>query len=276
MKREFWKNREGSIGKALREFEKSAGLGSVPRLVREHSEFKQLTELVGAAERKKAEIIAHVRDEVTKEATAADKEVRRLFALSEEIHTSGEIFTEAYERALRRLPPGKHDALGDRLAWVALLKAVPAKAELHIISVDGDFASEMNQNEIKPYLQSEWQTKKQGTVKLWKRASQFLAARIPGAISAIEIERTLMVESLEGSANFVTTHALVAEFSDLSHLSPSLVERLGNAILNNSQIRRLRGDEDVKKFISEFLANYRNQLATSVKDELEKLLKERW
>lgn len=32
VKREFWKNREGSIGGALREFEKSAGLGSVPRL----------------------------------------------------------------------------------------------------------------------------------------------------------------------------------------------------------------------------------------------------
>jgi hypothetical protein len=274
MKREFWKNREGSIGKALREFAKSAGLGSVPRLVREHAEFKQLTELAGAAEKKKAEIVAQVREEVTKEGTAADKEVRRLFALAKEIDTSGEIFTEACERALRRLPPGKHDALGDRLAWVALLIAVPAKADLHIISVDGDFASEMNQNEIKPYLQSEWATKKQGTVKLWKRASQFLAAHIPDAISAIQSERTLMVESLERSPNFVTTHALVAEFSDLSHLGPPLVERLANAILNNSQIRWLRGDEDVKKFISEFLSNYRNKLAAPVKGELEKLLQD--
>jgi hypothetical protein len=71
VKREFWKNREGSIAAALREFEKSAGLGPVPRLVRENEEFQQLTELAGAAEKRKAEIIAHIREEVAKEETAA-------------------------------------------------------------------------------------------------------------------------------------------------------------------------------------------------------------
>jgi PIN domain len=274
VRREFWKNREGSIGLALREFEKSSGFGSVPRLVREHAQFKQLTELAGTVEKKKAEIVAHVMHEVADEKTAADREVRRLFDLAREIDTSGEIFVEAHERALRRSPPGKQDGLGDRLAWVALLKAVPANAELHVISVDGDFASEMNQNEIKPYLQAEWAKKKRGVVKLWKRASQFLAAHFPDATSAIAIEQTLMVESLEKSPNFATTHSLIAEFSDLSHLSQSLVDRLANAILNNSQIRRLRGDDDVKKFITDFLCKYQNQLAASIKNELEKLLQE--
>jgi hypothetical protein len=274
VKREFWKNREGSIAAALREFEKSAGLGSVPRLVREHTEFKQLTELAGAAEKKKAEIVAHVKEEVAKEETAADKEVRRLFALAKEIDTSGEIVAEAHERALRRSPPGKQDALGDRLVWVALLKTVPIKADLHIISVDGDFASEANQNEIKPYLQSEWAKKKQGAVMLWKRTSQFLAAHFPDAATAIEIERTLMVESLERSPNFTTTHSAIAEYPDISHLSESLVDRLANAILNNSQIRWLRGDDDVKKFIADFLSKYENQLATSIKVQIEKLLQD--
>lgn len=274
VKREFWKNREGSIGAALREFEKFPGLGPVPRLVRENSEFEQLVDLSGALEKKKSEIVSRVGQEVTEETTAADKQIRMLFALAKEIDTSGEIFAEAHERALRRSPPGKQDALGDRLAWVALLKTLPEKAELHVISVDGDFASEMNQNEIKPYLQSEWAKKKQGTVRLWKRASQFLAAHFPDAASAIEIERTLMVESLEKSPNFATTHALIAEKPDISHLSQSLLDRLGNAILNNSQIRRLRGDDDVKKFISDFLSKYQNQFASSVKGELEKLLQD--
>jgi hypothetical protein len=158
--------------------------------------------------------------------------------------------------------------------WVALLKNVPEKADLHITSGDGDFASEANQNEIKPYLQSEWAKKKQGTVKLWKRTSQFLAAHFPDAATAIEIERTLMVESLERSPNFATTHAVIAEFSDLSHLSQPLVDRLANAILSNSQIRWLRGDDDVKKFINDFLSKYQNQLATAVKDEIKVLLQD--
>lgn len=108
-------------------------------------------------------------------------------------------------------------------------------------------------------------------MKLWKRASQFLAAHFPDAASAIEIERTLMVESLERSPNFVTTHSLIAEFSDLSHLSPPLVDRLASAILHNSQIRLIRGDEDVKKFMTQFLSKYKNQLVPSIKDELENL-----
>jgi len=274
VKREFWKNREGTISAALREFEKFSGLGSVPRLVREDAQFQQLQKLDEDLESKKAEIIARVRQEVIEERTTADTEIRKLFELANEINTAGEIFAEANERSLRRSPPGKNDALGDRLAWMALLKTVPAKTNLHVISGDGDFASELNQNEIKPYLQAEWLTKKQGTVKLWKRASQFLAAHFPDAATAIEIERTLMVESLEKSPNFATTHSAIAQFSDLSHLTPPLIDRVANAILVNTQIRWLRKDEDVKTFISNFLANYQGQLAPAVKEELAKLLQE--
>src|SRR6266853_6408486 len=100
----------------------------------------------------------------------------------------------------------------------ALLTTLPQKAELHIISQDGDFAGELEREEIHPYLKYEWIKKNGGTVKLWKWASQFLAAHFPEAKNAIEIERTLLIERLEKSPNFATTHGVIAEFSDLSHL----------------------------------------------------------
>jgi hypothetical protein len=272
VKREFWKNREGSIAAALREFEKSPGFGSVPRLINEDPGFEKLRELASEMEKHKTEIVARVRRVVKNEKTAADKEVRMLFSLATEIDTSGNIFTEAHERALRHTPPGKQDQVGDRLSWVALLKSVPELVELHVISIDGDFASEANQNEINPYLNAEWSNKKQGKVKLWRRASQFLAAHFPDAASAIEIERTLMVESLEKSPNFATTHSIIAEFSDLSHLNQLLIDRLAHAILNNPQVRRVRGDGDVKEFITNFLAKYQSQIQSPTKEELKKLL----
>ena len=274
VKREFWKNREGSIGSALREFEKSSGLGAVPRLVSEDGEFRTIAKLASDLEKKKAEIISRVREQVKNEQTAADREVRMLFSLATEIDTSGSIFVEAQERALRQSPPGKQDRLGDRISWVALLRAVPASADLHVISADDDFSSEANPNEIKPYLAAEWTTKKHGTVKLWRRASQFLAAQVPGAATAIEIERTLMVESFEKSPSFARTHALIGEFPDLTHLSPALVDRLANAILTNSQIHWLRGDDDVKKFITQFLGEYSAKMESSTREELDKLLRE--
>ena len=258
VKREFWKNREGSITTSLREFDKSLHLGSIPRLVREDPEFKTLTD--------------RVQLDVTSEKTAADNEVRALFELATEIDTTGEIFSEASDRALRHTPPGKLDGIGDRLSWVALLRTLPKKADLQIISMDGDFASEGSPNDIKPYLNAEWTTKIGGTVKLWKRASQFLAAHFPEAATAIEIERTLMIERLETSPNFMTTHAIIAEFSDISHLSKPLVNRLATALFANSQVSWLIGDEDVKKFVLNFLGKYGCEISPSLKEMLEGLI----
>jgi hypothetical protein len=272
VKREFWKNREGSIASALGSFEKPPVLPAAPRLVHEDSEFEKLKELAKATEKKKAEIIARVKQEVASEKTIADNEVRKLFQLATEIDTSGEIFTEAHERALRHSPPGKQDGIGDRISWVALLKKLPTKADLHVISMDGDFAGDGNSNEIKPYLEAEWQRKNQGTVKLWKRASQFLAAHFPDAANAIEIERELMIQRLEKSPNFVTTHAVIAEFSDISHLSKPLADRLANALLTNSQVSWLIGDDDVNEFTKTFVAQYGAVITPESKELLEKAL----
>ena len=248
VKREFWKHRDGSIADALKEFTKSSGLGAVPRLVHEDSEFSALTKLSGQLESKKQEIVARVCEDVAKEKTKADEWVRTLFSLATEIDTSDAIGKQALDRALRHTPPGKQDGLGDRLSWVSLLSALPDKAHLHIISNDSDFAGELEKDEIHPYLRSEWEKKKSGTVKLWKRTSQFLAANFPDAKNAIEIERTLLIESLENSPNFMTTHALIPQFGDLTNLSHPLANRLAAGILNNSQVRRIHGDEDVKEF----------------------------
>lgn len=272
VKREFWKNREGSIASALSSFEKPSVLPAAPRLVCEDAEFKELKELAKATEKKKAEIIARVKHDVASEKTVADNEVRNLFALATEIDTTGEIFADAHERALRHSPPGKQDGVGDRLSWVALLKMLPAKADLHIISMDGDFAGEGSSNEIKPYLQAEWTKKNQGSIKLWKRTSQFLAAHFPEAVNAIEIERALMIERLEKSSNFAATHAVIAEFTDISHLSKPLADRLANAILTNSQVSWLMGDDDVKEFTKTFVTRYGAIISPETKALLEKAL----
>ena len=247
-------------------------MGAVSRLVMEDVEFDQLKKLSGQLEAKKNEIVYRVRCDVSAEKTKADDWVRKLFGLAEEIDTSGVIAKQAWERALRHTPPGKQDGFGDRLSWAALLEKLPEKAELHIISQDGDFAGELEREQIHPYLNYEWAKKKGGKLKLWKRASQFLAARFPDARNAIEIERTLLIERLETSPNFAATHGIIAEFSELSNLSPSLAKRLASAILNNSQINWIHDDADVKKFITDFLAQYGSVIDAAQEAELQTLI----
>lgn len=272
IKREFWKNRDGSMADALREFTKSSGLGPVPRLVQEDGEFGVLKKLSGQLEAKKQEIVTRVREDVSKEKTKADEWVRTLFTLAEEIDTSGAIVQEARERSLRHTPPGKQDGLGDRLSWVALLTKLPQKSDLHIISNDTDFSGELEKEEIHPYLRCEWEKKKAGTVKLWKRTSQFLAANFPDARNAIEIERTILIESLESSPNFTTTHGLIPQFGDISGWSHPLVNRLATAILNNSQVRWIHGDDDVKEFIANLIVKHGANILPESKSALETLI----
>jgi hypothetical protein len=165
------------------------------------------------------------------------------------------LFTAAHIRALRRQPPGKEEALGDRISWIALLGAVPQAAELHVISDDGDFESEIRKEQIKPYLLKEWQTKNGGNVRLWKRLSQFLASFFPDAKNAIDMERSIAAQSLLNSTSFNETHRAVAELAGFDRFSPEQAQTIMNALLNNSQVRWIASDRDVKAFPESFLKN---------------------
>ncbi len=272
VEKEFWKNREGAIEKHLSTFEKGGIMGSVPLLVREHSSFGKLKNTSVEFERIRAEIIAQVRGEVLKEDTQADRLVRTLFSLAKKIDTSGPIVADAVERSMRHLPPGKQDCLGDRINWGALLAKVPQGEELHIISEDGDFASEADSDMVSSYLRHEWRTKKKSEIAVWKRASKFLASKVPDAANAIEVERTLLVESLEKSPNFATTHKTIAEFTEISRLNPPLAERLGLAICDNSQVYWIVGDPDVKAFVQEFLRQYGETIDGTTRKRIEERL----
>jgi PIN domain len=272
VEKEFWKNREGAIEKHLSTFEKGGIMGSVPLLVREHPSFVKLKKSSLEFEKTRAEIIAHVRGEVLKEDTQADRLVRTLFSQSNRIDTSGKIFADANERAMRHLPPGKQDGLGDRINWCALLATVPPDQELHVISEDGDYASEADSDMISSYLRHEWKVKKKSEIAVWKRASKFLASKVPGAANAIEVERTLLVESLEKSPNFATTHKIIAEFVEITRLNPVLAERLGLAICNNSQVYWIVGDPDVKPFVQEFLRQYGETIDATTRTRIQERL----
>lgn len=269
--REFWKNREGSISKALRAFQKD-GRGSVPRLAMEDVQYAEMMESYKKYETIKNIISTRIKKAVADENTIADDEVRALFAVSHKIDTSGGIFSIAQERALRHNPPGKKDGLGDRISWVSLLQTVPNGSDLHVISADGDFATEEEGNGIKPYLAAEWKTKKGGKVKLWERASQFLAAHFPDAANSIQIELTLLVSKLEDSPSFAKTHHILSEFDDVARLTLPLVERIAQAILTNHQINSILEDEDVFTVCTKFMQQHGKKLKEWQKEEIQKLL----
>ena len=124
-----------------------------------------------------------------------------------------------------------------------------------MVSDDGDFESKITKEQIKPYLLKEWQTKNGGNVRLWTRLSQFLASFFPDAKNAIDMERSIAAQSLLNSSSFNETHRAVAELAGFDRFSPEQAQTIMNALLNNSQVRWIASDRDVKAFAETFLEN---------------------
>jgi hypothetical protein len=266
-RREFWKNREKGIKKLMDEFSNHNLLGKAPLLIREDGRYHDLKEAASALEKVRSDMVKRIQLQLAEEETLADQMIKKLFDISKAIDTDVEdIFQKAHRRALCHTPPGKSDDIGDRIAWEALLASLPDGSELHLITDDGDFESDLFPGQPRSYLKSEWKRKKNGELKLWKRTSQFIAAHFPEADSTIDFERGLKVEALRKSSNFASTHAAIAELTGQQGFSDVQCRHLVEALLNNSQVHWIKDDDDVKTFFCEFLSTYKGK----IEDELYK------
>ncbi|MBM3576000.1 MAG: hypothetical protein FJX39_09865 [Alphaproteobacteria bacterium] len=271
-KREFWRNREKNIKKSIQEFEQGQSLGNAPLLVRENAQFGDLVNKAKEIDEIKRNIAKAIKSEIDGQITYADKIIRKIFEISKPINTDDEtIFNAAWRRAQCHLPPGKNDDIGDRLCWVGLLKTLPDKAALHIVSNDTDYKNEGFYDGVRPYLEYEWRQKKNGEVKLWERISQFLSANFPDAENAIEMERLILANSLKDSFNYANTHQVIAQLLALGNFNSEQSRLISEAVIENSQVRDIRFDDDVKEFYIAFIESHKDKLDAGLLVSINKL-----
>lgn len=275
-KREFWRNREKSIKTHLKDFEQRDSLGAAPVLVREHEQFEVLSGLCRDADNLRRLISSSIKNEIDNQNTYADRIIRQLFEISKPIDTDeDEIFGGAHKRALCHIPPGKEDDIGDRLCWVGLLKSLPKESTCYVVSGDNDYKSEGFSENIRPYLEYEWRTKNGGTVKLLSRISQLVAELFIDAEKAIEEEKDSLAKELKESCSFAETHAIVANLIKYKGFSENQLRQIFDAIIDNTQVRWIRSDEDVADFYLSILEEYKGKIGSDYVDTLSELLKVR-
>lgn len=273
-KREFWRNRDKNIKKSVQEFEQGQSLGNAPLLVRENPQFDDLVKKAKEVDEIKRTIAKAIKGEIDGQATYADNIIRKLFEISKPINTDDdEIFNAAWRRAQCHLPPGKNDDIGDRLCWVGLLKTLPDAAELHIVSDDTDYKNEGFSDRVRPYLEYEWKQKKNGEARLWERISQFLSAKFPDAENAIEMEKLILAKSLKDSFNYANTHQVIAQLLALGNFNSEQLRLISEAIIENSQVRDIRLDADVKNFYLGFIESHKDKLDANLLANINKLYK---
>jgi hypothetical protein len=268
VKKEFWKNREGKIDKAIKEFASISILERAPAIIREHPDFAPLQEAVRIADTKHRDLVNALRNAAREEDTSIDKLMVRLFAAATNLEASPETITRAMARKERGLPPGKKGSIGDELNWETLLEFAP-DADVAIVSQDGDYASDANKSDIRKYLEVEWHNKKKGKASLYPRVSALIAAHFPGAESAADIEKDIRANALLTSGNFATTHKAIAELAIYDKFPEATARKIATAFIENDQVRWIKDDEDVKEFFGKFMDRNKEYLTDEQKKNLE-------
>ena len=162
----------------------------------------------------KDQMIQSVKADAANRELAADKLFDEIAAAAEVLETTDEVFAAAEKRRTVGNPPGKPTSLGDQISWEALLSEVEDETDLHIISKDGDFASDLSADAVMPVLAAEWTEKNGGALALLEELRPFLNNNFPGVKLAIDIEKTEAIEQLVETGNFALTHSSISKRKD--------------------------------------------------------------
>lgn len=202
VKDEFYRNRDGKIADALRQFTDEKLTTNFPQICKEYEEYSELRKLIDAYKKTKDALLKKIREDFKQERFKADVVIRELFSAADNIKVSEGIFNKAKRRYELGNPPGKKDSLGDAINWECLLEAVPAETDLYFIANDGDYFSKTNDRNFSHFLVKEWAKNKASQIILYRRLSDFFKERFPEIKLADDYERDFWIKSLQPSHNF--------------------------------------------------------------------------
>lgn len=252
---EFRKNREGKIAEAYKQFDNSNISLKMPLICKEYPEYGKITKLQRFIDKLKSELKEKILLAVSKSRLKADVVIENLFKVATRVD-SDKYLEKATERRYFGLPPGeKSKSYGDEINWEALLENVATDGDFILISDDGSYASEMNEEKIHPYLEKEWKKKKRTDIYFYKTLSRFFGDHDINIQLKEEEEKNRLIESLINSGDFFTTHELIRRLGKFNSFTNDQIKGLSTALLGNSQVNWIIKDEDVKSFYSKNLAD---------------------
>ena len=269
---EFFRNRETRILESIKNFGEIKKV-SIPRLFEHYKDIDQYRELNDNIRKIHKDLIKTIRKEILDRKLPADVLFDQLIQEVVPVELDVMIIDLARERTERGDPPGKEGSFGDRLHWEFLLNVVGSGNDLHIVSRDSDFASRIESTEISPFLESEWKNVKASNLILHTNIGKFFDI-FPKKINIIEEkQREKCISRLENSGSYERTHKALRELGDfIITFSEQDIERIVEALFDNSQIKDIRGDSDVIEFYKKIIEIHSQKIDKSILAKLKVLL----
>ena len=114
---EFWRNREGVIADALKNFRESKAISKVPNIIRSYPEAQVLRDSVNLVNETVKKLNQIVSKDIEDKTLKADEILTELFSAIKVGEISDEIMNRARLRADIGNPPGKKGSMGDAINW---------------------------------------------------------------------------------------------------------------------------------------------------------------
>lgn len=251
---EFWRNREDKINQILKRFEYKKF--QFPNVIKPYSEYIDLRKKQSDLVRLFEDLKKKVEDDLYDVNTEVDKIIDEFFLESVDIEEN--ILTLAKERFDKGNPPGKNGSYGDAINWEYLLQKIPKGEDIYIVSDDKDYQSPLSKGKINLFLKKEWEKKKESQIYFYMDLANFFSDNLKDIKLKEKEEKEKNIFKLSNSKSYSETHSIISELSKFSKWDEEEIIELCNIFFENSQVRDILNDSDIKEFYRILLTNCSN------------------
>lgn len=255
---EFHRNRAAKIADALKRVREQRRSLQLPQIAKQYDEYKRLRDAQAELDNQLGALLERIEADVANGTLEADAVIGELFQVARKISTTDEALSRAKLRVELVRPPGKKGSLGDAVNWELLLATVPQGEDLYFVSDDADYTSPLNEDQIHPYLEDEWNEAIKSSVHFYRRLSALFRERFPDIRLASELEKELLIQRLAESPNFLTTHSIIAKLGRYSDFNNAQLNALVTAAVTNNQVYWIAKDPDIYAFFTSLLSGREN------------------
>lgn len=266
---EVERNREKVISEATKPLKESRLRVSLPELSSGLPERQQLEESLQQTQKQHSALLTAVDNAVLSRSLEADKVISQLQSKARVVQMDRSVLEKARERRERRRPPGKADSLGDAINWECLLSALPKSEDIHLVAADSDFRSPLDNTRIRDYLAVDWHRCNGGSAHLYASLGAFSKAHFPALDLATDVPKLHAISRLARSSTFAMTHVIVATLSNFDIFTPEQARMLLRAAAENSQVRWIARDDDVRILLQRVIDAHRDHVDPSLVAVLE-------
>ena len=252
VKEEITRNREAKIKDALKTFDMKAM--QYPAFSKGFPNYKQFSVDYQTLLSEFKKWRKNIDDCIATNTLPADNTIKVILA-SVTCIPCEEFVDRAVIRYKKGNPPGKDNKYGDAINWECLLQSVPDNEDLYFISLDKDYQSLLYKDKMDPFLIQEWKEIKNADIHFYTSLTAFLRDHVHDIELATENEKQQLIERLSFSHNFISTHGIIAMLNKYTGWTEAQIEDICDAAENNSQVKWILDDEDVKEFYNAILSN---------------------